>query len=184
MQITANEVDFCKLCCNGQYEEVKKYVEEDYEDPYVIDKEGRTGLIYAIWHNHTKIVEYLLLAAPYIEDCPTRNNLLPKRIALGNQNPEMIALFLDTIPQTDFNKALEQLLEPAAGHMPYIEVTQECIKKLNEIYLTPNSIKRREEYKDVREKIKKTQANHQAEPKPTVADFTSLHLVIRCKTGT
>jgi hypothetical protein len=143
---------FFTSCLKGDIRAVRKYVETDKENPYVLDAWGRSGLCFAIYGEDRMIVDYLLQVAPYIEKIPTTQNTFPKTIAMFAGDPLMISLFLNAIPEANFEKSCERLVSDLPSNNLIIPpVLQEQKEVLEKIFNSDDSVRIRERYKAVRD---------------------------------
>lgn len=144
--------DFLKSCYLGDFDSVLNYVVHNDCDPYVTDKYGRSGLLYAVLGNRIKIIEFLMRRAPGIQLIRTINGTSIFQVAITNGTLEAIKEILILLPRAFhdsrlialktleyFNQSYNALLSPEElainrGDNEIIELIQNFKSKLIKYY--------------------------------------------------
>jgi len=96
----ASTTAFLGRCAVGDTESVKKYVEENLDDPYVTDLEKNTAVIYAIKGQQAEMVCYLVKVAPGIQLLPNVHGTTALQVGVASENPRIVEALLAPPPET------------------------------------------------------------------------------------
>jgi ankyrin repeat protein len=104
---------FLQSCFQGNFSAVLNYVTIEKKNPYIVDKQGRTALFYAIWGNHTAIIQFLMRTACGIQIILSEDKTSSLQVAIAFGTPEIVEEILVVFPRdfTDSQKIAKRTLE-------------------------------------------------------------------------